>query len=392
LTKPSKQTFYISKMASSITHKREKTLTDKMREAAETYSYLRVPTAAKGKSKAGPLVLSGARNKWETKGEKNFIYQPTLRMAGTRDELMAWLQNPGGGQQSASNANNYIQNSFTWDNHNRSDVQIMINSTRSSVKEAYEAELAALKSFRAQQHERAALAPKVDLNDLAVLLQSMSMNTNVAGQQAANAATPKKSRTTDIGSKFASMAADKVLDVTGFNANGTGARTIPRPAASSSKSSLDPTGRHPQLSRAVFDFNKDRTPAVQFLMAMGYPSNDAIQYLNTVAPQTVIPMVGGGMQFNHPPQPLHHASPPRAASPHRSSTSPSRGSTNPPLPTLPGMPGLPGLQGGVGRMPGLPGLPGTIGTSPMRVSPLPGLPGTSPMRMANLSGLPTLSM
>jgi len=360
-----------------------------MREAAQTFSYLRVPTAAKGKSKAGPLVLSGARNKWETKGETNFIYQPTLRMAGTREELMAWLQNPGGGNQSASNANNYIQNSYTWENHNRSDVQIMIGPNRSSVKEAYEAELAALKSFRAQQHERASLAPKVDLNDLAVLLQSMSMNTNVAGQQPANAATPKKSRTTDIGSKFASMAADKVLDVTSFNANGTGARTIPKPATSSSKSSLDPTGRHPQLSRAVFDFNKDRTPAVQFLMAMGYPSNEAVNYINNVAPQTVIPMVGGGMSINHQSQAQYHTSPPRSASPPRTSTSPSRGSINPPLPTLPGMSGLPGLQS-VGRMPGLPGLPGAQGTSPMRVSPLPGLPGTSPMRTANLPGLPTL--
>ena len=87
---------YILKMATSVTQKREKTLPDKMQEAAQTYSYLRVPTAAKGKSKAGPLVLSGARNKWETKGEKNFVYQPTLRMAGTREELMAMVDKSGG--------------------------------------------------------------------------------------------------------------------------------------------------------------------------------------------------------------------------------------------------------------------------------------------------------
>ena len=381
-------------MATSVTQKREKTLADKMQEAAQTYSYLRVPTAAKGKSKAGPLVLSGARNKWETKGEKNFVYQPTLRMAGTREELMAWLQNPAGGQQkTAADANKYIQNSFTWENHNRSDQQIIIGPHRTTVKEAYEAELAALKAYRAQQTERAASAPKVDLNDLAVLLQSLNMNPGAARAGGAAAGAPKKGRTTDIASKFQSMAADKVLDITAFTANGTGARTIPRPAATSNKSSLDPSGQDPQLSRVVFDFSKDRTPAVQFLMAMNYPQNDAIQYLNRVAPQTMIPQVGGGgmqfgggggmnmQNFNGQSQMSNQYQPPRVASPVRG-TSPQRGG-QPPLPTLPSMQGR-----SPPTMPQIPTLPGLSGTSPMRQ--LPGLPGLPSLSNTGLPGLPNL--
>ena len=381
-------------MATSVTQKREKTLPDKMQEAAQTYSYLRVPTAAKGKSKAGPLVLSGARNKWETKGEKNFVYQPTLRMAGTREELMQWLTNPAGGQQNASGANNYIQNSFTWENHNRSDQQIIIGRQTTTVKEAYETELAALKAYRAQQSERAASAPKVDLNDLAVLLQSLNMNPGAPRAGGAAAGAPKKGRTTDIASKFQSMAADKVLDITSFTANGTGARTIPRPAATSNKSSLDPSGQDPQLSRVVFDFSKDRTPAVQFLMAMNYPQNEAIQYLNRVAPQTMIPQVGGGgMQFggggmNMPMQNFNGQSqmsnqyqPPRVASPVRG-TSPQRGG-QPPLPTLPSMQGR-----SPPTMPQIPTLPGLSGTSPMRQ--LPGLPGLPSLSNTGLPGLPNL--
>lgn len=398
-------------MATSVTQKREKTLPDKMQEAAQTYSYLRVPTAAKGKSKAGPLVLSGARNKWETKGEKNFIYQPTLRMAGTREELMAWLQNPAGGQQSASGANNYIQNSFTWENHNRSDQQIMIGRQTTTVKEAYENELAALKTYRSQQSEKAASAPKVDLNDLAVLLQSLNIGAGAPRAGGVATGAPKKGRTTDIASKFAGMAADKVLDISGFTATGTGARTIPRPAATSNKSSLDPTGQDAQLSRVVFDFSKDRTPAVQFLMAMNYPQNEAIQYLNRVAPQTMIPQVGGGgmqfgggmnfnqqpqnsnqqsqnlnqqsQNFNQQPQMSNQYQPPRVASPVRG-TSPQRGG-QPPLPTLPSMQGR-----SPPAMPQIPSLPGLSGTSPMRAAQLPGLPGLPSLSNTGLPTLPNL--
>jgi len=197
----------------------------------------------------------------------------------------------------------------------------------------------------------------------------------------------KKGRTTDIASKFANMSGDKVLDVTGFMANGTGARTIPKPAATSSKSSLDPSGQNPQLARAVFDFSKDRTPAVQFLMAMNYPQNDAIQYLNRVAPQTVIPMVGGmhaPMQnFNQQPQMSNVYQPARVASPARG-TSPQRGG-QPPLPTLPSMQGR-----SPPTMPHIPSLPGLSGTSPMRTAHLPGLPGLPSLSNQGLPSLPGL--
>jgi hypothetical protein len=369
-------------MATTSTQRREKTIQDKIAEAKLNYSYIRVPSANKGKSKSGPLVLSGAKNRWEAKGEKSFIYQPTLRMAGTIDEFRAWLQHPSGGQQQGAAVEVYINNSFRWDNHNSNDAQIMIGNQTFRVKEAFDAEIANLKGFRSQQKSVAASEPKLDLNDLAVLLQSLDLGSAGAKVMGAPGTAAKKGRTTDVASKFANLASDKVLDVTGYTATGTGARTIPKPAQGSNKAVLDPTGQHPQLSRAVFDFSKpDRTPAISFLMALGYPQDQAVAYLTRVAPQTMIPVVGGSMQQSFPSnnfQPPRIPSPPRTASPPRTSSS----ATALPLPSLPNMGGMGGVRSPMPSMPGLPGL-----ASPQRGG-LPTLPSLAGMGGGGLPSLP----
>lgn len=373
-------------MATTTTQRREKTLQDKIAEAKLNYSYIRVPSANKGKTKSGPLVLSGAKNRWEAKGEKNFIYQPTLRMAGTIEEFRAWLQNPIGGQQPAQQTEVYIQNSFRWDNHNSNDTQIMIGNHVHKVKEAFDAEVASLKGFRSQQKSVAANEPKLDLDDLTVLLQSMDLGQGgpkVAGVQGAVA--NKKGRTTDVASKFANLAADKVLDVTGYTATGTGARTIPKPAQGSNKAVLDPSGQHEQLSRTVFDFSKpDRSPAINFLMALGYPQDQAVAYLSRVAPQTMIPVVGGAAmpqsfpsnnyQAPRVPSPARTMSPPRGAGASGSTgmplpTLPNMGGARSPMPSMPALPGLASPQRGTGGLPTLPSLGG------MTSGALPSLPG-----------------
>jgi hypothetical protein len=195
----------------------------------------------------------------------------------------------------------------------------------------------------------------------------------------------KKGRTTDVASKFANLAADKVLDVTSYTATGTGARTIPKPAQGSNKAVLDPTGQHPQLSRAVFDFTKsDRTPAINFLMALGYPQDQAVAYLTRVAPQTMIPVVGGAAM----PQsfPSNNFQAPRIPSPQRTMSPPrsAPGGTALPLPSLPSMSGMGGVRSPMPSMPGLPGL-----ASPARnAGGLPTLPSLSGMGGGALPALP----
>jgi hypothetical protein len=372
-------------MATTTTQRREKTIQDKIAEAKVNYSYIRVPSANKGKTKSGPLVLSGAKNRWEAKGEKNFIYQPTLRMAGTVEEFRAWLQHPSGGQQQGQQVEVYIQNSFRWDNHNSNDAQIMIGNQTYRVKEAFDAEIANLKAFRNQQKSVAANEPKLDLNDLTVLLQSLDLGQAGAKVVGAQGTVAKKGRTTDVASKFANLAADKVLDVTSYTATGTGARTIPKPAQGSNKAVLDPTGQHAQLSRAVFDFTKsDRTPAINFLMALGYPQDQAVAYLTRVAPQTMIPVVGGAAM----PQsfPSNNFQAPRIPSPQRTMSPPrtAPGGSALPLPSLPSMSGMGGVRSPMPSMPGLPGL-----ASPARnQGGLPTLPSLSGMGGGALPALP----
>lgn len=191
--------------------------------------------------------LGGAFLKWKKPETEDFVYIPSLRMAGLPNDLLVAITSftdENGIPYSVEDANNYIQSGY-----NRYNINIP------------EEEGGKMEQFDAESEERAAVrqrkanlptVPDVTLADIPAILASLK---NKQGAKAV--ARPRQGSPTSPGTgrgrilplaeRIQKLTPGKVLDVSNMRADGGDIRAITIPGPTSAKIGVD-IGNYPIVS------------------------------------------------------------------------------------------------------------------------------------------------
>jgi hypothetical protein len=353
----------------STSPKSENKLSLKMKDATAKHVYIPVPSVSAAgvkKSKASTVTLGGAHQKWTSKGRPDVVYHPGTRHVGTQEELFNFFMSQCHWTEAV--ARDQVQKVYTLEN----------TKPGGFMEAAYMNELEGDKTYR-DAHRKIASENVVDLDNLAVLLESKKASAAGAGHAASAPVARGRGATLSLRDKVNALIAKgdfiTTINVSEYKANGTGARAnAPALPAVTTKIRLSNDPSSP-LYRLVYVFTRkggevvqtgEGSPVFLALQAMGLSPAECHAAIRAVNPATaVIPTSVAASGYYAAPVPVA-----RAASPPRNlgvrPPSPVRFGAGLPAATSFGLPavsfsGLPAA--GAPRSPGR--APGSSGRAPL---------------------------
>lgn len=193
-------------------------------------------------NKGGTLTVTGAPGYWQRDGNQNVIYIPSMRIAGTPEDITQVLRT----NYNASDADiqQYISSGFTSQNYN-------VPAEQGGKAEEFDQEVEEYKKFRQNKENQkqadivnGRVPRPLELSDLDWIIPGLPEATT-AKSSGAGRRTPSKTKPTSGAAKGAKagglaqriqqLAPGKVLDVSNMNESGTGIKTINQPGQGSKK-------------------------------------------------------------------------------------------------------------------------------------------------------------
>jgi hypothetical protein len=216
------------------------------------------------------LKISGAEKMFAK--HSDFIYSPDLHHCGVRSDVLNYLKSLKTITFDESQLNDYLKKSYC-------------AGASPSIKSKMDAEIAASASTTKN------ISRDMITNNFIISLKSGLASIKKTKPSTPVPMTPKpvapKESLKTLKGRIADLAADKVLDLTGFDVE---KKKGVKPIVRSPKGTKRPLGNTGDLSRIVFDFSKDKSIAVAALENFGYSHEKATKIVNDATKAATAPV------------------------------------------------------------------------------------------------------